>query len=58
MYEYLATHKLFGSGGRESSRLLVRTLKRYELYRKLSNRRFVLDVHTVSPTTLDDFGYF
>ena len=50
--EYLATHKL------SESHVLVRTLKRYELYRKLSNRRFVLDVHTVSPTTLDDFGVF
>lgn len=36
----------------------MRTRKRYELYRRLSNRRFVLDVHTVTPITLDDFGAF
>ena len=55
--EYLATHKLSESRVKHFN-VLVRTLKRYELYRKLSNRRFVLDVHTVSPTTLDDFGAF
>ena len=55
--EYLATHKLSESRVKHFN-VLVRTLKRYELYRKLSNRRFVLDVHTVSPTTLDDFGVF
>ena len=55
--EYLTTHKLSESRVKHFN-VLVRTLKRYELYRKLSNRRFVLDVHTVSPTTLDDFGVF
>ena len=55
--EYLTTHKLSESRVKHFN-VLVRTLKRYELYRKLSNRRFVLDVHTVSPTTLDDFGAF
>ena len=55
--EYLATHKLSESRVKHFN-VLVRTLKRYELYRKLSNRRFVLDVHTVSPATLDDFGAF
>ena len=55
--EYLSTHKLSESRVKHFN-VLVRTLKRYELYRKLSNRRFVLDVHTVSPTTLDDFGAF
>ena len=55
--EDLATHKLSESRVKHFN-VLVRTLKRYELYRKLSNRRFVLDVHTVSPTTLDDFGAF
>ena len=55
--EYLATHNLSESRVKHFN-VLVRTLKRYELYRKLSNRRFVLDVHTVSPTTLDDFGAF
>ena len=55
--EYLVTHKLSESRVKHFN-VLVRTLKRYELYRKLSNRRFVLDVHTVSPTTLDDFGAF
>ena len=55
--ECLATHKLSESRVKHFN-VLVRTLKRYELYRKLSNRRFVLDVHTVSPTTLDDFGVF
>ena len=55
--EYLATHNLSESRVKHFN-VLVRTLKRYELYRKLSNRRFVLDVHTVSPTTLDDFGVF
>ena len=55
--EYLSTHKLSESRVKHFN-VLVRTLKRYELYRKLSNRRFVLDVHTVSPATLDDFGAF
>ena len=55
--EYLTIHKLSESRVKHFN-VLVRTLKRYELYRKLSNRRFVLDVHTVSPTTLDDFGAF
>ena len=55
--EYLTTHKLSESRVKHFN-VLVRTLKRYELYRKLSNRRFVLDVHTVSPATLDDFGAF
>ena len=55
--EYLTTHKLSESRVKHFN-VLVRTLRRYELYRKLSNRRFVLDVHTVSPTTLDDFGAF
>lgn len=55
--EYLSTHKLSESRVKHFN-VLVRTLKRYELYRKLSNRRFVLDVHTVSPATLDDFGVF
>ena len=55
--EYLSTHKLSESRVKHFN-VLVRTLKRYELYRKLSNRRFVLDVHTVSPMTLDDFGAF
>lgn len=55
--EYLTIHKLSESRVKHFN-VLVRTLKRYELYRKLSNRRFVLDVHTVSPMTLDDFGAF
>ena len=55
--EYLTIHKLSESRVKHFN-VLVRTLKRYELYRKLSNRRFVLDVHTVSPATLDDFGAF
>lgn len=37
---------------------LVRTLKRYELYCRLTNNRFVLDVHTMTPATLDDIGTF
>ncbi len=32
--------------------------KRYGLYRRLSSRCFVLDVHTVMSITLDDFGAF
>lgn len=55
--EYLATHKLSESRVKHF-KVLVRTLKRYELYRRLSSRRFVLDVHTVTPMTLDDFGAF
>lgn len=37
---------------------MMRTLKHYELYRRLSNRRFVLDVHPVSLKTPEDFGAF
>lgn len=55
--EYLAAHKLSESRVKHF-KVLVRTLKRYELYRRLSSRRFVLDVHTVMPMTLDDFGSF
>lgn len=55
--EYLATHKLSESRVKHFN-VLVRTLKRYELYRRLSNKRFVLDVHTMTPTTLDDIGTF
>lgn len=55
--EYLATHKLSESRVKHFN-VLVRTLKRYELYRKLSNKRFVLDVHTMTPVTLDDIGTF
>ena len=55
--EYLAAHKLSESRVKHF-KVLVRTLKRYELYRRLSSRRFVLDVHTVTPMSLDDFGSF
>ena len=55
--EYLATHKLSESRVKHFN-VLVRTLKRYELYCKLSNKRFVLDVHTMTSATLDDIGTF
>lgn len=55
--EYLTTHKLSESRVKHFN-VLMRTLKRYELYRKLSNSRYMLDVNTVTPSTLDDFGSF
>lgn len=55
--EYLATHKLSESRVKHFN-VLVRMLKRYELFRRLSNKRFVLDVHTMTPVTLDDIGSF
>lgn len=55
--EYLVTHKLSESRVKHFN-VLVRTLKRYELYRRLSNKRFILDVHTMTPAMLDDIGTF
>lgn len=55
--EYLTTHKLSESRVKHFN-VLIRTLKRYELYRKLSNPRYTLDVNAITPSTLDDFGSF
>lgn len=55
--EYLATHKLSESRVKHFN-VLVRTLRRYELYRRLTNKRFSLEAAMITPATLDDIGAF